>query len=99
MSGAVCCSPSNTHTHTHSHTHTRTHPPSPLPPPPLRNYARGSRWSTDLVHYTDTVKNLTSRDFPRGPVVNNPPCNVEDTGSILGWGTKIPYDVGQLSLS
>ena len=95
MSGAVCCSPSNTHTHTHTHTHS----PSPLPPPPLQNYARGSRWSTDIVHYTDTVKNVTSRDFPGGPVINNPPCNVEDTGSILGWGTKIPYEVGQLSLS
>ena len=29
-------------------------------------------------------------------MVNNPPCNVEDTGLILGWGTKIPYDAGRL---
>ena len=36
-------------------------------------------------------------DFPGGPVVNNPHCNAEDTGSISRRGTKIPYSVGQLS--
>ena len=30
-------------------------------------------------------------------MVKNPPSNTEDTGSIPGWGTKIPHAVGQLS--
>ena len=30
------------------------------------------------------------RDFPGGPLVKNPPCNAEDTGSIPGQGFKIP---------
>ena len=42
-------------------------------------------------------KNIDSWDFPRGPVVKNPSCNAGDTGSIPGWGTKIPHAVGQLS--
>ena len=29
--------------------------------------------------------------FPGGPVVNNLPCNVGDTGSIPGWAVKIPH--------
>ena len=37
-------------------------------------------------------------DFPGGPVLKNPPSNAGDTGSISGWGTKIPRAVGQLSL-
>ena len=40
---------------------------------------------------------MDSWDFPGGPVVRNPPYNVGDTGSILGWGTKIPHAAGQLS--
>ena len=31
------------------------------------------------------------RGFPGGPVVKNLPCNAGDTGSIPGWGTKIPH--------
>ena len=38
-----------------------------------------------------------SRDFPGGPVVKNPLSNAEHTGSIPGWGTKIPHAVRQLS--
>ena len=38
------------------------------------------------------------RDFPCGPVVKNPSCNAGDSGSILGWETKIPDAVEQLSL-
>ena len=34
------------------------------------------------------------RDFPGGPVVNNPPSNAGDAGLILGQGTKIPHAVG-----
>ena len=37
-------------------------------------------------------------DFPGGPVVENPPSNAGDVGSIPGRGTKIPHAVGQLSL-
>ena len=37
-------------------------------------------------------------DFPGGPVVKNPPSNAGDTGSIPGWGTKIPHATGQLNL-
>ena len=29
-------------------------------------------------------------------VVQNPPSNAGDTGSIPGWGTKIPHAAGQL---
>ena len=32
-------------------------------------------------------------DFPGGPVVKNPPSNVDDSGSILAQGTKIPNDM------
>ena len=38
------------------------------------------------------------RDFPRGPVVKNPPCNAGDAGSIPGQGTKIPHAIELLSL-
>ena len=34
-------------------------------------------------------KPVTSRDFPGGPVVENPLGNAGDVGSIPGWGTKI----------
>ena len=37
------------------------------------------------------------RDFPCGPTVKDLPCNAMDTGSILGWGTKIPYATEQRS--
>ena len=32
-------------------------------------------------------------NFWGGPVVKNPPCNAGDTGSIHGWGTRIPHAV------
>ena len=32
-----------------------------------------------------------NRDFPGGPVVKNLPSNAGYTGSIPGWGTKIPH--------
>ena len=40
-----------------------------------------------------------SRNFPGGPVVKNPPANTGNTSSIPGQRTKIPYTLGQLSLS
>ena len=42
-------------------------------------------------------KELMAWDFPGGPVVKNPPFNAGGAGSILGWKTKIPRAVGQLS--
>ena len=36
-------------------------------------------------------------DCTHGPVVENPPSKAGDTGSIPGWGTKIPQAEGQLS--
>ena len=46
-----------------------------------------SPWSRDLA-----------RDLPGDPVVKNPPWNAENMGLILGWGTKIPTHLKQLSL-
>ena len=37
------------------------------------------------------------KNFPRGPVVENPPSNAGNMSSIPGQGTKIPHVVGQLS--
>ena len=37
-------------------------------------------------------------DFLGGPVIKNQPSNAEDTGLILGQGTKIPKAAEQLSL-
>lgn len=48
-----------------------------------------------MSNYINTYQ---SRDFPSGPGIKNPPSNMEDTGSIAGWGIKIPYATGQLSL-
>ena len=43
------------------------------------------------------TEKMTARDFPAGPVVENPISNAGDAGSIPGWGTKIPHAVEQLS--
>ena len=43
------------------------------------------------------MKNISKGDFPGGPVVQNPPYNAGDAGSIPGQGTKVPHAVGQLS--
>ena len=40
---------------------------------------------------------MSLRDFPGGPVINNPPCNAEGVGSIPSGGTKIPPAEKQLS--
>ena len=37
------------------------------------------------------------RDTPGGPVVENLPSNAGDSGSVLGWGTKIPHASEQRS--
>ena len=36
------------------------------------------------------------KDFPGSPVVKNLPSNAGDSGSIPGWGTKIPHAVGAI---
>ena len=38
---------------------------------------------------------VSSQDFPGGPVVKNSPCNTEDVGSIAGWEIKIPHAMEQ----
>ena len=44
--------------------------------------------------FSNKPKEYHDRDFPGGPVVENPPSNAEDTGSIPGQGTKIPHAMG-----
>ena len=44
----------------------------------------------------DIFKGL-EEDFSGGPEVKNLPSNTGDTGSIPGWGTKIPHAEEQLS--
>ena len=42
-------------------------------------------------------EDLSSRDFPGGPVVKNLPYSAGDVDSIPGQGTKIPHVAGQIS--
>ena len=64
----------------------------------------GSNWEITLwdthspIGCSVWLKPVTSRDFPGGPVVENPLGNAGDMGSIPGWGIKIPYATEQLSL-
>ena len=48
--------------------------------------------------YIFLLLNIHIWDFPGGPVVENPPSNAGDVGSLPGRGTKIPHATGQLSL-
>ena len=41
--------------------------------------------------------NIRLRDFPGGPVVENPPSDAGDGGSIPDRRTKVPHAVGRLS--
>ena len=79
-----------------------------IPSPPTNTTVFNSLLSFHLpiVHQIDWfgfvwksfgIKRLWGGDFPGGPVVENPPCNAGDEGSIPGRGTKIPHAVGQLS--
>ena len=43
-----------------------------------------------MYSLTNLLKNLLG-DFLGGPVVKNMPSNAGNTGSVLGWGTKIPH--------
>ena len=46
-----------------------------------------------------TVRSKRLEDFPRRPVVKNPPCNAGDMGLGFGLGAKTPHATGQLSPS
>ena len=51
------------------------------------------------IHEPGTkFKGYKRGDFPGGSVVESPPSNAGDVGSIPGRATKIPHAVGQLSL-
>ena len=56
-----------------------------------RNQRRPKKWGD--VQYQKTQHS----DFPRCPLVKNPPSNAGDVGSIPGQGTKILHATGQLS--
>ena len=43
------------------------------------------------------VKNDKLGDFSPGPMVENQPCNAEDSGSIPDMRTKIPHATEHLS--
>jgi len=40
------------------------------------------------------IQEIKSGDFPKSPVVKNPPSNAEGMGSIPARGTKIPHAMG-----
>ena len=52
---------------------------------------------TDSTALKNAVK-VSVGDFSGGPIVKNPPLNAGDMGLILGWGTRIPRAMGQLTL-
>ena len=55
------------------------------------------RTSERLVQHLKTYKKRLLK-FPGGPVVKSPTSNAGHAGSIPGWGTKITYAEGHLSL-
>ena len=60
------------------------HLPSPIP---------GSVWDRKVM----TVCALKKWKVPGDPLVKNLPSNAGDTGSMPGWGTKIPHALWPLS--
>ena len=40
------------------------------------------------------IQEIKPGDFPKSPVVKNPPSNAEGMGSIPAWGTNIPHGMG-----
>ena len=50
------------------------------------------RHEGNLPNETNKQNSLKGyRDIPGGPVVKILPCNAQDTGSVPGWGTKVPH--------
>ena len=56
-----------------------------------------SPWGRKESDMTEWLNWTELRDFP-GPVVENLPYNALDSGSIPGWGNKIPHARGPLRL-
>ena len=56
-------------------------------------------WDWRKTRQSPYPEKAHSWDFPGGPVVKNPPCDAENTGSIPGQETNIPHASEQLSLS
>ena len=50
-------------------------------------------WTGSICRNLSEMQN--PRDFPSGPVVNNPPCNAGDVSSIPTRGTKTPHAMEQ----
>ena len=46
--------------------------------------------------YFSELAVIYSGDFAHGPMAKNLLCNPGDSGSIPGWGTKIPHAPGKL---
>ena len=61
---------------------------------------RWGNWGSEIANDPSFqgTQDLPSGDFPGGPVVTTPPSITGIMGSIPGWGAKIPYAEGQLSL-
>ena len=58
----------------------------------------GSKWVKEITCKKTCKKKITDcKDFLAGSVLKNLCCNVGDTGSSPGWGTKIPHAVEQIS--
>ena len=58
------------------------------------NFEKSSHLNSSFI-YSESERNeacfkRATWDFHGGRVVKNPPSNAGDTGSIPGWGTKIP---------
>ena len=52
------------------------------------------RQAAVIVDWQTPASGTVPGDIPGGPAVRNLPCNAEDTGSVLGLGTKIPRAAG-----
>ena len=52
----------------------------------------------EIAYNLNDIK-MNKRDFPRGPVVKNPPSNAGDEGLIPGQGVGFPHTREQLNLS
>ena len=49
------------------------------------------QWKAAFQRGRVCVEKTTLGDFPGSPVVKTSPSNARDTGSISGWGAKIPH--------
>ena len=64
----------------------------------FKDFIVSKKLTYSRFHSQQEARNTSNMgDFPGGPVVNNPPSNAGDAGSIPGWGAKIPHAAGQLN--